>query len=80
MCTVVTSNNKMFAGNAAFLMVLVAVEHLVTFLKAFYNKSMENEDEFLRKEKENDMILKAHIDTQNRLASDRVLDGSYMKE
>ena len=80
MCTTVKSNNKLFAGYATFLLILLGVEHLVSFLKVFYAKYSEKENEFFKKEKENDIILKAHIDKQNKIAAEKVLDGTYMKE
>ena len=60
MCTTVKANNKVFAGYASFLLILIGVEHLVTFLKVFYSKYSEKDDLFLKKEKENDIILKMH--------------------
>lgn len=59
-CFYIGKTNKLFVDTTGLLITVIAVEHIVSFIKFIFVKYMDTGNEFLEKERTNDLLLKQH--------------------
>jgi len=68
-CTNVPMNNKFFRATVNYTMVLSAIEHLIIFLKTFYQKYVEESNQYQEEDRTNELLKKIHEAKQRIILS-----------